>query len=34
MTEFKLEVGSYVLAVLVPSAAPVVGVDGSTVGAE
>jgi len=29
MTEF--EVGSYVLAVLVHSAAPVVGVEGSTV---
>jgi len=32
MTE--LEVESYVLAVLVHSAAPVVGVEGSTVGAE
>jgi len=32
MTKFKAE--SYILAVLVHSAAPVVGVEGSTVGAE
>ena len=32
MTKFKVE--SYILAVLVDSAAPVVGVEGSTVGAE